>query len=48
MAHLSDQLLSVAILAYVTAMLLYTAEYAFGTRGAVARTAAGFRANVNS
>jgi cytochrome c-type biogenesis protein CcsB len=40
MAHLSDQLLSVAILAYVTAMLLYTAEYAFGTRGAVARTAA--------
>jgi cytochrome c-type biogenesis protein CcsB len=40
MAHLSDQLLSVAIIAYVTAMLFYTAEYAFGTRGAVARTAA--------
>ena len=40
MAELSDQLLSVAIVAYVVAMLLYTAEYAFGSRGAVARAAA--------
>jgi cytochrome c-type biogenesis protein CcsB len=39
MAALSDRLLSLAILGYVTAMLFYTIEYAFGSRGAVARTA---------
>jgi cytochrome c-type biogenesis protein CcsB len=40
MAELSNQLLPVAVLAYLAAMLGYLAEYAFGSRGAVARTAA--------
>jgi cytochrome c-type biogenesis protein CcsB len=40
MAQLSDLLLAVAILGYVMAMLCHTIEYAFGPRGAVARTAA--------
>ncbi len=39
MAQLSSQLLGVAILGYVLAMMCYTAEYTFGARGAVARTA---------
>jgi len=39
MAALSDQLLVVAILAYLGAMLLWAAENAFGGRGAVARAA---------
>jgi len=39
MAELSDQLLVVAILGYLAAMLGYAAEYSFGTRGAVARAA---------
>jgi cytochrome c-type biogenesis protein CcsB len=39
MASLSDQLLVVTILAYLAAMLCYAAEYAFGTRGVVARAA---------
>ena len=39
MASLSDQLLVVTILAYLAAMLCYAAEYAFGTRGVVARRA---------
>ena len=40
MAALSDQLLVVAILGYLAAMLLAAAAYAFGGRGAVARAAA--------
>lgn len=40
MATLSDQLLVVAILAYLIGMMLYAAEYAFGNRGVVARVAA--------
>jgi cytochrome c-type biogenesis protein CcsB len=40
MAELSNQLLVVAVLGYLTAMLGYLAEYAFGARGPVARTAA--------
>ncbi|HEX6500432.1 MAG TPA: c-type cytochrome biogenesis protein CcsB [Micromonosporaceae bacterium] len=40
MAALSDQLLVVAILGYLVAMLCYAAEYSFGARGAVARVAA--------
>jgi cytochrome c-type biogenesis protein CcsB len=39
-AELSDTLLLVAVVAYVAAMLGYLVEYAFGTRGAVARVAA--------
>src|SRR5690606_28537662 len=39
MAELSNQLLPVAVLAYLIAMLGYLAEYAFGGRGAVARAA---------
>ena len=39
MAALSDHLLAVTILTYLAAMLGYAAEYAFGTRGAVARVA---------
>jgi cytochrome c-type biogenesis protein CcsB len=39
MSALSDQLLVVAILAYVLTMLLSAAEYAFGARGVVARAA---------
>jgi cytochrome c-type biogenesis protein CcsB len=39
MAGLSDQLLVVTILGYLAAMMGYAAEYAFGTRGAVARVA---------
>src|SRR3979490_1323502 len=39
MAALSDRLLALGILGYVTALLFYTIEYAFGSRGAVARTA---------
>jgi cytochrome c-type biogenesis protein CcsB len=40
MAELSNQLLVVAVLGYLAAMLGYLAEYAFGARGPVARTAA--------
>jgi cytochrome c-type biogenesis protein CcsB len=40
MAELSNQLLPVAVLAYLAAMVGYLFEYAFGGRGAVARTAA--------
>jgi cytochrome c-type biogenesis protein CcsB len=39
MAELSDQLLVVAILGYLAAMLGYAAEYSFGGRGAIARAA---------
>jgi cytochrome c-type biogenesis protein CcsB len=39
MAALSDQLLVYAILAYTFAMLAYAVEYAFGSRGLVARLA---------
>ncbi|HZN18400.1 MAG TPA: c-type cytochrome biogenesis protein CcsB [Micromonosporaceae bacterium] len=39
MSALSDQLLVVAILAYLVSMLCYAVEYAFGARGAVARAA---------
>jgi cytochrome c-type biogenesis protein CcsB len=40
MSSLSDQLLVVTILAYLAAMIGYAAEYAFGSRGVVARAAA--------
>ncbi len=40
MAELSDTLLLVAVVTYVAAMIGYLVEYAFGTRGAVARVAA--------
>jgi cytochrome c-type biogenesis protein CcsB len=40
MAELSNQLLVVAVLGYLAGMLGYLAEYAFGPRGPVARTAA--------
>src|SRR5258705_9501486 len=39
MAELSNQLLPVAVLLYLAAMMCYLAEYAFGRRGAVARAA---------
>jgi cytochrome c-type biogenesis protein CcsB len=39
MAAFSDQLLVVAILAYLVAMVCHAAEYAFGNRGAVGRAA---------
>jgi len=39
-AHLSDELLVVALFAYLAAMVGYLVEYAFGKRGAVARVAA--------
>jgi len=39
MAPLSDQLLVVAILGYTTALLAHAAEFAFGSRGVVARVA---------
>jgi cytochrome c-type biogenesis protein CcsB len=39
MAAASDHLLALAIVAYTLAMLAYAAEYAFGTRGVVARVA---------
>jgi len=39
MAELSNQLLPVAVLAYLAAMVGYLMEYSFGARGAVARTA---------
>ena len=39
MAELSNQLLPVAVLLYLAAMMCYLAEYSFGRRGAVARTA---------
>ena len=39
MAALSDQLLVVAILAYLVAMICHAAEFAFGTRGVAARAA---------
>jgi cytochrome c-type biogenesis protein CcsB len=39
MAALSNQLLVVAILGYLAAMVCHAAEYAFGTRGVVARAA---------
>jgi cytochrome c-type biogenesis protein CcsB len=41
MGALSDQLLVVTILAYLMGMLCYAAEYAFGSRGVVARVAVG-------
>jgi cytochrome c-type biogenesis protein CcsB len=40
MAELSDSLLLAAVVTYVAAMLAYLVEFAFGTRGAVARVAA--------
>lgn len=40
MAELSDTLLLVAVVTYIAAMLGYLVEFAFGTRGAVARVAA--------
>jgi cytochrome c-type biogenesis protein CcsB len=40
MAALSDQLLTVTVLAYLAAMVCHAADYAFGARGAVARVAA--------
>ncbi len=40
MAELSNQLLPVAVLAYLAAMVCHLAEYSFGRQGAVARTAA--------
>jgi cytochrome c-type biogenesis protein CcsB len=40
MAALSDSLLAWTIFAYLAAMVCYLIEYAFGPRGAVARTAA--------
>ena len=40
MAELSNELLPVAVLVYVAAMMGYLLEYAFGRQGAVARTAA--------
>jgi cytochrome c-type biogenesis protein CcsB len=39
MAVLSDQLLVVAILSYLVAMVCHAAEYAFGTQGVVAKAA---------
>jgi cytochrome c-type biogenesis protein CcsB len=39
MAALSDQMLVVAMLAYLVAMMCYAAEWAFGDRGVVARVA---------
>ncbi|HET6214199.1 MAG TPA: c-type cytochrome biogenesis protein CcsB, partial [Micromonosporaceae bacterium] len=39
MSTLSDRLLVVAILGYLTAMLCAAAEYAFGARGVVGRAA---------
>jgi cytochrome c-type biogenesis protein CcsB len=39
MAALSDQLLVVAILGYLLAMIIHAAEYAFGNRGLVGRAA---------
>jgi cytochrome c-type biogenesis protein CcsB len=48
MAALSDQLLVVAILAYVVAMVCSAAEYAFGTRGPVARAATRVPATVGA
>jgi cytochrome c-type biogenesis protein CcsB len=43
MAALSDQLLVVAILGYLVAMICHAAEYAFGARGAVGRAATADR-----
>lgn len=40
MAELSDQLLVVAIMAYLAAMVCHAAEFAFGNRGVVGRAAA--------
>ena len=39
MAELSDGLLVVTLLAYLVAMLLHAAEYAFGARGRIANAA---------
>ena len=39
MAHLSDSVFTTAIATYAAAMVAYTAEYAFGRRGRVAKTA---------
>lgn len=39
MSALSDQLLVVAVLAYLVAMLCYAVEYSFGAKGVVARAA---------
>ncbi|TAM89374.1 MAG: c-type cytochrome biogenesis protein CcsB [Jatrophihabitans sp.] len=38
MAHLSDSLFTTAIAVYAVAMVGYTAEYAFGRKGRIART----------
>jgi cytochrome c-type biogenesis protein CcsB len=43
MSGLSDLLLEITILGYALAMLSYAAEYAFGSRGVVARIATGER-----
>ena len=40
MAELSDQLLVVAIMAYLAAMVCHAAEFAFGDRGVIGRAAA--------
>jgi cytochrome c-type biogenesis protein CcsB len=48
MAALSDQLLVVTILTYLAAMMGYAAEYAFGTRGVVARVASRDLASVGA
>src|SRR5262245_3545125 len=39
MAELSRQLLVIAVLLYLTAMMCYLVEFAFGRRGAIARVA---------
>jgi cytochrome c-type biogenesis protein CcsB len=48
MSHLSDLFLELTILAYALAMLAYAAEYAFGSRGVVARVAVRQRVLVNA
>ncbi len=48
MSGVSDLLLELTILAYALAMLSYAAEYAFGTRGVVARIAARERVLVGA
>jgi cytochrome c-type biogenesis protein CcsB len=48
MSGLSDLLLEMTILGYALAMLAYAAEYAFGSRGVVARVAAGDRVLVGA
>lgn len=48
MSGVSDLLLELTILAYTLAMLAYAAEYAFGSRGVVARIAIGDRVLVGA